>query len=96
VQLHKELVLVLPIKYNDQALVDNYRTLLESTGIQLVPINREIILNATELRARTNLKTPDAIHAATAIHKNCDLFLTNDRGFDNFSILSTIILDDIS
>jgi predicted nucleic acid-binding protein len=88
--------LVLPIKCNDQALVDNYRTLLESTEIQLVPINREIIFNATELRARTNLKTPDAIHAATAIHTNCDLFLTNDRAFNNISMLSTIILDDIS
>ncbi|MGB3402929.1 MAG: PIN domain-containing protein [Microcoleaceae cyanobacterium] len=87
--------LVLPIKRNNQTLVNDYRTLLESTEIQLVPINREIIFNATELRAKTSLKTPDAIHAATAIHKNCDLFLTNDRAFDNLSILSTVILDDI-
>jgi predicted nucleic acid-binding protein len=88
--------LVLPMKRNNQALVNDYRILLESTEIQLVPINREILFTATELRARTNLKTPDAIHAATAIHTNCDLFLTNDRAFNNLSMLSTVIIHDIS
>jgi predicted nucleic acid-binding protein len=34
---------------------------------------------AAELRARHHLKTPDAIHAATAIFHGCNEFWTNDR-----------------
>ena len=33
---------------------------------------------AAALRARHGLRTPDAIHCATAIHAGCDAFLTND------------------
>ncbi|MEB3885927.1 type II toxin-antitoxin system VapC family toxin [Lyngbya sp. CCY1209] len=88
-------VLVMPIRQENYTLIEDYRNLLESTQIQLIPIEREILLGAAELRARTNLKTPDAIHATTAINANCDLFLTNDRAFDRISILSAIILDDV-
>lgn len=88
--------LVKPIKENNQTLVGNYRTFLEGTGIELVAIDKKIILNASQLRATTALKTPDAIHAATAISVHCDLFLTNDRAFENFPGLSSVvILDDI-
>ena len=42
-----------------------------------------------------NLKTPDAIHAATAISVNCDLFITNDKNFRNLSNLPVVILSEI-
>jgi len=88
--------LVKPIKENNQTLIDYYRTFLEGTGIQLIAIDKMIILNASQLRATTSLKTPDAIHAATAMSAHCDLFLTNDRAFENFSGLSSVvILDDL-
>jgi predicted nucleic acid-binding protein len=35
-------------------------------------------MRATELRAAHGLKTPDAIHLATAIEERADLFLTGD------------------
>ena len=34
---------------------------------------------ATELRAVYNVKTPDALHLAAAIHWGCDEFWTNDQ-----------------
>lgn len=34
---------------------------------------------AAELRARERLKTPDAIHVATALHHGCVEFWTNDH-----------------
>jgi predicted nucleic acid-binding protein len=63
--------------------------------MQLIPIDRSILRQAANLRATTNPKTPDAIHAATAISVNCDLFITNDKGFRNLSNLSVIILSEI-
>ena len=38
---------------------------------------------ATELRARHGLKTPDALHLATALHYGCDELWTNDARLSN-------------
>lgn len=47
--------------------------------IQTRPLHRDILLQAAIMRARTpSLKTPDAIHAATAYHYGCSHFVTGD------------------
>jgi len=40
-----------------------------------------VIELATDIRARYNFKTPDALHYATAIDKSASTFLTGDRTF---------------
>jgi len=43
------------------------------------PLNRDILLQAAIMRARSpTLKTPDAIHAATAYNSGCTHFVTGD------------------
>ncbi|MGL5876051.1 MAG: type II toxin-antitoxin system VapC family toxin [Xenococcaceae cyanobacterium] len=88
-------VLVLPLRSNNQSLVSDYEQLLLNSAMQLIPIDRAILRQAANLRASNNLKTPDAIHAATAISVNCDLFITNDKGFRNLSNLPYVILSEI-
>ena len=63
--------------------------------MQIIPIDRSILLQAANLRATNNLKTPDAIHAATALSVNCDLFITNDKGFGNLSNLPVVVLNEV-
>ncbi|MGL5940839.1 MAG: type II toxin-antitoxin system VapC family toxin [Waterburya sp.] len=87
--------LVLPLRNKDTLLVNAYEEILLSEQMELIPINQDILRQAANLRATTNLKTPDAIHAATAISVNYDLFITNDKGFRNLSNLSVIILSEI-
>jgi predicted nucleic acid-binding protein len=41
------------------------------------------------------LKTPDAIHLATAQNAGCALFVTNDGGFRGLAALPLVILDDL-
>ena len=40
-------------------------------------------------------KTPDAIHAATALNKGCTVFLTNDAALRKVPGLSTVVLKDM-
>ncbi|AMJ63278.1 type II toxin-antitoxin system VapC family toxin [Bosea sp. PAMC 26642] len=59
----------------------------EGLLLQTKPLHRDILLQAAIMRARmSSLKTPDAIHAATAYHFGCTHFVTGDtrlaRGLD--------------
>ncbi len=87
--------LVLPLRNADTFVLDAYEQLLLSGEMQLIPISQSILRQAANLRATTSLKTPDAIHAATALSANCDQFLTNDKGFRNVPGLPTVILSEV-
>ena len=88
-------VLVLPLRNNDESLIYDYEQLLLNSAMQLITINQSILRQAANLRATNRLKTPDAIHAATALSINCDLFITNDNGFRNLSNLPVVILSEV-
>lgn len=73
-------VLTAPFKNNDAALISKYRQFIEASGaFQLCRASREIFVRASLYRARHGLKTPDAIHIATALEAGCSVFLTGDR-----------------
>jgi predicted nucleic acid-binding protein len=50
-------------------------------GSEILFINDEIINRAIEIRKGTNIKLPDAVIAATAIHHDYILISTNDNDF---------------
>ena len=88
-------VLIVPLRNNDTALVQDYKQLMLEGDMQLIPISQTILREAARLRATTNLRTPDAIHVATAMNAGCTLFLTNDRGFRRILNLSVVIIQDV-
>ena len=87
--------LVLPLRNEDSLLINAYEDLLLSEPVQLIPIDQSILRQAANLRATNSLKTPDAIHAATAMAANCDLLITNDNGFRNLAELPVVILSEV-
>ncbi len=87
--------LVLTLRNNDTFLFNAYEELLLSENMQLVSISQSVLRQAANIRATTNLKTPDAIHAATALSVNCNQFITNDKGFRNVPSLPVIILSEV-
>lgn len=87
--------LVQPIKQNNQTLMTAYESLLTATDIRLLPISLDVLRESANLRATQNLKTPDAIHAATAFSANCEYIVTNDDGFKRLSNINIITLDDL-
>ena len=71
--------LVKPLKVSDLALVVRYEQFLQEPGILLTAVTPAVLKEAARLRANYNsLRTPDAIHAATALLSACSLFITND------------------
>jgi predicted nucleic acid-binding protein len=89
--------LVKPLRDGDSALADLYRQLLlEATDVECVPLRRDILESAARLRASTGLRTPDAIHAATAMAAGCALFVTNDRVFRTVPGLNAVILSELA
>jgi predicted nucleic acid-binding protein len=87
--------LVGPLKAGDTALASAYEQLFHQAQTRLLPITQPILREAAGLRATTRLKTPDALHAATARQAGCVLFVTNDAAFRGMASLPVVILDDL-
>ncbi|MBI2299629.1 MAG: PIN domain-containing protein [Armatimonadetes bacterium] len=89
-------VLVQPLRLQRPAIVSAYQQVLSAPGVQVVPVTAGILLSAAQLRAdHPSLRTPDAIHAATALERSADHFVTNDRGFRQLPGLPVTLLSDL-
>lgn len=87
--------LIGPFKTADASLTLAYEQFFQNPGVRLLPITQPILREAARLRASTRLRTPDALHAATATLAGCALFVTNDYSFRGIAGLPLAILDDL-
>lgn len=87
--------IVKPLRDRDELLQRLFRDLLYSSEVRLVPATRTLWEAAADMRAALNLRTPDALHAATCIQERCALFVTNDIAFRRAADLSVVVLDDV-
>jgi len=73
-------ILTGPKKRGNYDLAAQYRQMIASIpNLVLKGINENIVEVASDLRARYNVATPDAILIATAIDFGADTFITNDQ-----------------
>ena len=87
--------LVKPIRDGNTEIELPYRELFASNAVRLLDASYQVFEDAARLRAETGLKTPDALHAATAIRAGCTLFITNDTDFRRVQGLPIVVLDDL-
>lgn len=73
--------LVLPIKKQRDDLIIKFNQFFAAQRRLSMP--PEVYRRAAELRARHSLKTPDALHLATAQHHGCTTLWTNDNRLNN-------------
>jgi predicted nucleic acid-binding protein len=86
----------MPIRTGDTALAGLRESLWQQSNTRLLPITEDVLREAARLRALIpGLKTPDAIHAATALMHGCVMFVTNDIGFRRVPNLPLVILEDV-
>lgn len=73
--------LIMPFRKNNQQLVDKFHDWFAKA--EIVSLDKNVFHRAAKLRADfSGLKTPDALHLATAIYHDCDEFWTNDDRLD--------------
>jgi predicted nucleic acid-binding protein len=90
-------VLVHPFRCGDAALAQQYRDiLLNAQGLTTVLLSQDIAERAAQLRATHNIRTPDAIQMATAIHTGASHFLTNDARLPPLPEVKVLLLDELA
>ena len=89
-------VLPVPLKAKNAALVQAYQDiLLNSREFECLALDRQTATRAADLRAQYNLKTPDALHLASALEAGCNAFLTNDLSLKRVTEVRVLVLDDL-
>lgn len=89
-------VLVRPLREKDEKLAAQYEDILmHAEHLTTLPLDESIALQAAELRATLNLRTPDAIQVATALIGGADTFITNDKRLRVPSQLTRLTLDEL-
>lgn len=83
-----------PIKKGDAELVNAYEEVFSGTDVRLIPIDQFVLREAARVRARTSLRTPDAIHAATALLTGCAALVTNDSAFRILTHMPVYVIQD--
>lgn len=69
----------MPLRLNNTSLLSVYEAFFLSVDVELLELNPTIIEKATDLRAVLKIKTPDALHLASAILCGAKSFLTGDK-----------------
>lgn len=80
------------LRAGDTATLAQFDVFFSGVEISLIEVTASVIELATEIRAKYNLKTPDALHFASAMEAGADVFLTGDRGFARCSDVAVEIL----
>jgi predicted nucleic acid-binding protein len=85
------------IRDADQNEIAAYETWLNETNeiLRVVPISREVLRKAADVRVTTGNKTPDAIHVATAVLSECDALVSSDRGLRVPAGMRKVSLDQL-
>jgi predicted nucleic acid-binding protein len=68
-----------PLRQGEVVLLALYEAFFNGVEVVLLDISPAVIEKATDLRAHLNIKTPDAIHLATAVLAGVSAFLTGDQ-----------------
>jgi predicted nucleic acid-binding protein len=89
-------LLVHPYRESKESLVEAYYTLFTTyPHLEWGDATLAVCDRAAQLRATVNLKTPDAIQAATSLNAGATGFVSNDPVFRRVSEFEVFILDDV-
>ncbi|MEG4083105.1 PIN domain-containing protein [Microcoleus sp. POL10_C6] len=68
---------------------------MDQGSLTVVELTPDIAETAAQLRATYNLRSPDSIQMATAIHEGASFFLTNDARLPSLPGLTVLVLEHL-
>jgi predicted nucleic acid-binding protein len=87
-------VLTQPLAKGDQELRTRYEQYLRfGPSLTVRSVDPDLALKAAEIRARYQVRTPDAIQLAAAIESGARVFLTNDDRLRKVTEIEVIVLE---
>ncbi|MBX7104140.1 MAG: PIN domain-containing protein [Gemmataceae bacterium] len=81
-----------PLRAADSVTLSQFEVFFSGVEIVLFEVSASVIERATEFRAKYSLKSPDALHYATAVEAGAEVFLTGDRGLARCTELTVEVL----
>ncbi len=85
-----------PARGGDAAMVERYADELTSLeGVRVLPLARDVAVEAAVIRGNSSLAIADAAHLATARLGGATAFVTNDRRIASIPGLEVVYLDEI-
>jgi predicted nucleic acid-binding protein len=89
-------VLVHPLRLNNSQLANQYRRiLLRAPNLTMLAVSPAIAEQAGQLRARYNLRTPDALQVATLQSAGAAFFVTNDSRLSKIAGIGVLDIETI-
>lgn len=86
---------ILPLRNNNQQHLEGFKAAFAHPQLRVAEITHKILHEAAVARARLlPLRTPDAIHLATARLTKCTTFVTNDTQLAKMIELPVCLLSD--
>lgn len=89
-------ILAQPFRAGRQDLIVQYKAVLDHyPHLSLIPLDSGVAEEAARLRARYDLRTPDAMQLASAIKGGARGYVTNDHAHRRVAELEVLVLDDM-
>jgi uncharacterized protein len=85
---------VKPLRENNVALMKAYHHFFSAPNLSIISLTAAVLEQATSLRAFHNIRTPDALQAASALtaSDNTIMFVTGDAFFKKIEGLEVVLL----
>ena len=83
---------VKPLREGQATLLAVYDSFFSARRMQIAELSSAVVERATELQARYHVRTPDALHLATAIESGAVAFLTGDGALKRCTELNVRVI----
>jgi predicted nucleic acid-binding protein len=88
-------ILIKPTRQKQHKVIDTYKDLLLDPQLfTLTKVGRETFLQAAQLGGSLGMRTPDAIHLASAMENQCKYFITNDKKIRSHGGVRVALISD--
>jgi predicted nucleic acid-binding protein len=89
-------ILIKPKRDGNLEAAKDYKEMLTTfPNLDLVNLDLELADRASGLRAKYNLKTPDAIQIAATLQTGGTAFVTNDPDFKRVAEVEVLVIDEL-